>query len=276
MHISDNEKARLLSLREIQERELEMLKLFINICEQNGLRYYMAGGTLLGAVRHKGFIPWDDDIDVLMPRPDYMRLQKLAASRLLPPAYKFHSWELGNLNDPMCKIFDTNTFVDKKYHRDRYDKYLWIDIFPMDGLPEDEREVQMIYRKVLRARRLLKFMKAREGAGSSRFRALIKPLLKPFALLFFGKKRTVKYIERIAQKYSFEESRYVGGIVYGYGPQEKCDREAYVDGVEMIFEGCRVMAPGCFDYYLTSLFGDYMKLPSEDKRQVHFMDVYGW
>ena len=66
-----------LSLEEVHERELKMMKLFIKLCEQYNLRYYMAGGTLLGAVRHKGFIPWDDDIDLLMPRPDYDKLQEI-------------------------------------------------------------------------------------------------------------------------------------------------------------------------------------------------------
>lgn len=270
------EGAHLLSLKEIQARELEMLKLFIEICEKNGLRYYTAGGTLLGAVRHKGFIPWDDDIDLLMPRPDYERLQNIAKKQPLSPRYEFHSSALGNLNDPMCKIFDISTYVDKKYIRDRYDRYLWIDIFPMDGLPEDENEVAEIYKKVLRLRRLLKFVKSKEGAGASRLRAFVKPFLKPFALLVFGRKRIVRRIEKIARKYPFEESESVGGIVFGYGPQEKCGRESYVNGVEMEFEDCKVMAPGCFDYYLTSLFGDYMTPPPEDKRQVHFMKIYGW
>lgn len=270
------EGAHLLSLKEIQARELEMLKLFIGICEENGLRYYMAGGTLLGAVRHKGFIPWDDDIDLLMPRPDYEKLQAIAAKQPLAPRYRFHSSDLGNLHDPMCKIFDTSTYVDKKYIRDKYDRYLWIDIFPMDGLPEDENEVEEIYRKVLRAHRILRFVKSKEGAGASRLRALVKPVIKPFAMLIFGRKRIVRYIEKIAKRYPFEESRSVGGIVFGYGPQEKCDRAAYVNGVEMRFEDCKVMAPGCFDYYLTSLFGDYMTPPPKDKRQVHFMKIYGW
>ncbi len=268
--------ARLLSLKEIQGRELEMLKLFVGLCEKNGLRYYMAGGTLLGAVRHGGFIPWDDDIDILMPRPDYTRLQELAAGQPFLPEYEFHSSDLGNLNDPMCKIFDMRTYVDKKYIRDKYDRHLWIDIFPMDGLPDDGKKIEDMYRRVLRLRRLLRFVKSKEGAGSSRLRAVVKPFIKPFALLIFGRKRIVRHIEKIAKVYPFEDSEYVGGIVFGYGPQEKCRRADYVDGRKIPFEGLDVMAPGCSDYYLTSLFGNYMELPPEDKRQVHFMKIYGW
>lgn len=265
-----------LSLEEVHERELKMMKLFIKLCEQYNLRYYMAGGTLLGAVRHKGFIPWDDDIDLLMPRPDYDKLQEIVRKQPLMPRYSFNSSDLGNLNDPMCKIFDLNTRVDKKYIDDPYDRYLWIDIFPMDGLPDDEDEVHSIYRKVLAARKRLRFVKSKTGTGANKVKALIKPVLKPFARAIWGRKRTVRYIERIAKKYPFESSANVAGIVFGYGPQESCPREEYVSGVPMDFEDCKAMAPGCYDYYLTSLFGDYMELPPEDKRQVHFMKIYGW
>jgi lipopolysaccharide cholinephosphotransferase len=263
-----------LSLKEIQARELKMLKYFKKICEKYHLRYYLAGGTLLGAVRHEGFIPWDDDIDILMPRPDYNKLQKIIKRQPLLPRYRFHSSDLGNLNDPFCKLFDLSTKVDKKWIADQYDCHLWIDIFPMDGVPEDDKEVEKIYKKVKRARRILRFMKAKDGMGKTKLRALVKPLLKPFALLVFGKKRTVHYIERIAKKYPFEECKSVAGVVFGYGPEEKMDRESYVEGIPMKFENCTVMAPGCYDAYLSGLFGDYMQLPPEDKRQVHFMKIY--
>ena len=89
------------SLEEVHERELKMMKLFIKLCEQYNLRYYMAGGTLLGAVRHKGFIPWDDDIDLLMPRPDYDKLQEIVRKQPLMPRNSFNSSDLGKLNDPI-------------------------------------------------------------------------------------------------------------------------------------------------------------------------------
>lgn len=276
MSIDHTRGEHLLSIEEIHERELTMMKIFINLCNENNLRYYMAGGTLLGAVRHKGFIPWDDDIDLLMPRPDYDRLQQIISSQPLMPRYSFNSSDLGNLNDPMCKIFDLDTRVDKKYIDDSYDRYLWIDIFPMDGLPDDDAEICRIYRKVLAARKRLRFVKAKNGTGANRLKAVVKPVLKPFAKLIWGKKRTVRYIERIAKKYLFEESDNVAGIVFGYGPQESCPRKEYVNGVLMDFGDCKAMAPGCYEHYLTSLFGDYMELPPEDKRQVHFMKIYGW
>lgn len=266
----------LLSLEEIHARELVLFKLFDGFCREYGLRYYMCGGTLLGAVRHGGFIPWDDDVDLLMPRPDYDKMQKLLPRQPFLPQYEFHSHEIGNLNENFTKLVDLNTEVDKQYTVDAYDRYLWIDIFPMDGLPGDGRETEKIYRKVKRARKVLKFLKAKPGTGRSRWKAMIKPVMKPVVELFWSKERLLAYIDRIARKYDFESSEYVGGIVYGYGPQEKMLREDYVRELPMQFEDLTSVAPGSYDAYLRALFGDYMQLPPEDSRQVHFMDIYGW
>lgn len=266
----------LLSLEEMHQRELVMMKLFHEFCQEHNLRYYMCGGTLLGAVRHQGFIPWDDDVDLLMPRPDYEKLQKLIASQPYLPRYEFHSYSLGNLWENFTKLVDLHTLVDKEFTFDQYDTHLWIDIFPMDGLPADEKETEIIYKKVRRARRILKFLKAKPGTGASKVKALVKPVLKPLVSLVWSKEKLVKLIDEIAKTYDFESSDYVGGIVYGYGPQEKMIRNDYVPPAYMQFEDMTAIAPGCYDAYLRALYDDYMELPPEDKRQVHFMKIYGW
>ncbi len=266
----------LLTLEEMHQRELVMMRLFHEFCQEHHLRYYMCGGTLLGAVRHQGFIPWDDDVDLLMPRPDYEKLQKLVVSQPYMPRYEFHSYSLGNLRENFTKLVDLHTLVDKDFTFDEYDQNLWIDIFPMDGLPEDDKEIEKIYKKVKRARRILKFLKAKPGTGSSRVKAVVKPLLKPIVGLVWSKDGLLRHIDQIAKNYDFESSEHVGGIVYGYGPQEKMVRRDYVKPIEMRFEDMTAIAPGCYDEYLRALFDDYMELPPEDKRQVHFMKIYGW
>ena len=145
-----------LDLKQIQQRELEIFKVFTGICEKYGIRYYLAGGTLLGAVRHQGFIPWDDDIDINMPREDYDRLLEHADEIGASGDYKLAAYELGNLNYPFAKIYDLHTSIKKLYDDDETEKNLWIDIFPMDGLPDDMNEVRRIFRKTLTARRILR------------------------------------------------------------------------------------------------------------------------
>ena len=141
----DGKEMRRLDLHEIQKRELEIFKVFTEICEKYGIRYYLAGGTLLGAVRHHGFIPWDDDIDVNMPREDYDKLLAHADEIAASGDYKLAAYELGNLNYPFAKIYDLHTSINKLYDDDETERNLWIDIFPMDGLPDDEREVRRIF-----------------------------------------------------------------------------------------------------------------------------------
>ena len=232
-----------LSLKDLQHLELEIFKYFISLCEKYKLRYFLAGGTLLGAIRHKGFIPWDDDIDVLMPRTDYDRLQNIG-KKLCDKRYKLASFELGNLNYPFAKIFDTHTQIKK------------------------------IFEKSLFMRDILKIQKSQDGSAKSTFKKIVKPVLKPILLKCIGIEKSVEKIDRFARNYSFDDYDYIGGIVWGYGKQEKMKKTEYLKTVQVDFEGLKVNAPGCWDKYLTNLYGDYMRLPPEEQRLTHDMEIW--
>ena len=262
-----------LDLQEIQQRELQIFKVFVEICEKYGIRYYLAGGTLLGAARHKGFIPWDDDIDVNMPREDYDKLLTHADEIGASGDYKLAAYELGNLNYPFAKIYDLHTSIRKLYDEDETEKNLWIDIFPMDGLPDDDKEVRRLFKRTLAARKILRVKQARSGEGKTAFRRTFKPLVKALVKPIDDAK-LLAYIDRTCRTYKVDDCPYMGGIANGDGPQERVPRKLYLKSVPMPFEDMQVSAPGCWEYYLKSLYGDFMQLPPEEKRVTHDMDVW--
>ncbi len=129
---------RKIEIDEMRQRLLSMAEYLQNICKENGLKMFLSGGTLLGAVRHKGFIPWDDDIDVHMPRPDYDRLIKIFKRKENIGKYKLLSHEL---NDKyvytFAKLVDDDTLLIEDDIYSGVDMGLYLDIFPIDGLGDD-------------------------------------------------------------------------------------------------------------------------------------------
>lgn len=264
---------RKMSLEEIHKYEIEMLKVFVSICEKYELRYYLAGGTLLGAIRHKGFIPWDDDIDILMPRSDYDKFLNYAEEIERSKKYRLAAYELGNLNYPFCKIFDIRTSIEKKYIVDSTEQNLWIDILPLDGLPKSSKITARLFRKSLIARRLLKIKKSIIGQGTTWIKKIMKPVVKVF-ISVIRVQDLVAYINRISRTYSIEDSEYVGGIAMGYGINEKMPKVEFLEPVKVEFESMFLNAPSCWDFYLKSLYGNYMELPPLEKQIAHPMNIW--
>lgn len=261
-----------LTLQEIQKIELDMLKEVVDFCRENNLRYSLAGGTLLGAIRHKGFIPWDDDIDINMPRPDYEKF--IISFKSKNKNYEIRSNRLNNLSAPFTKVVDTRTLIKDKYKNGDIDINLWIDIFPVDGLPENNKEIEKIYKKVNFLRTFLLLCDAKLGFGKNNFRKYAKYILKPIALIF-GKEYFCKKIEKIALEYSYEQSKFVGAITWGFhGIGEKMLKKEYEKPVELLFEGEKFNTFSCWNTTLINVYGDYMKLPSLENRQQHPIVAY--
>lgn len=257
---------RKLTKEEIKQKQLAILDTFVEICKTHGLQYYLCGGSLLGAVRHKGFIPWDDDIDVFMPRLDFERIQQLAIEK----PYEVHFYKNHKNNRPFLKIVDTSIEAAEKNNKSKED--LWVDVFAIDSLFENN-VLNNLHYKIVRFLRKGVYFGFRPRTGF--FGKITLPILKFFRIspadvnfLFSA------IIDRICKIRPYEKGRFVGGINWGYGPHERMEREDLESAVPVEFEGKMYNAPVGYEKYLHNLYGDYMQLPPEEKRVCHGLQAW--
>lgn len=255
----------LVDMRGLKNKELELLKIFIDTCEKLQLKYYMIGGTLLGAVRHKGFIPWDDDIDVAMPRKEYEEfLQK--AQELLPKNVFVQSYHSDpNVPFAFAKLRDSDTtFVETSIRKFNVNHGVYIDIFPIDFYPEEELEQKKFdYKKTKITRMISKVFTERNLSISQKVKLLIKKIV--WCGVSYKKK-----IRQLDQMYkSVSQSKLSANHSGAWGKREIMPFEWYGEGVDLEFEGILVKAPSKYHELLTNVYGDYMTPPPEDKRVAH-------
>lgn len=259
----------------VKQSVLKILLALQKICEVNNLTFYLSGGSLLGAIRHQGFIPWDDDVDVCMPRPDYDKLLQLSRVKdAFPENIKLCCYSEGNSQYPFIKLLDTSTVLEQSYIKEEDIGSLWIDVFPVDGLPSDFSEQRAIYVKAERIRKVLMLNFAKVGEGKTKLKKLLKPLAIPFAKLV-GVQRCNEKLDQLSRQYSFEQSKNVGVIMWGlYGTGETMNRNAFKQNVSVTFEAHEFKTMSCWDSYLHNIYGNYMELPPKEKRITHELDVW--
>ena len=246
---------------------LEILEYFVEVCERNGLVYFLSGGSALGAVRHKGMIPWDDDIDVYMPRDDYERLQGLPDT-VWGDNYRLASWKrTRRYRYDFLKLESLNTTLIEKIHPD-YAGGLFIDIFPIDNHPSDkeyikgmEKDLSGLYAKMLEC--VIKH--------DSDCNSLFELLALKVKRLFYNHKKTVGEIERIAMA-----SGGRGELTADFHNYFYCHggwpADCFGKGVKMEFEGKFYNIPENWDVFLKHQFGDYKTPPPVEKRKGHDFD----
>ena len=272
-----NIKGREMTLDEVKRVQMGILKAIHNFCKSKGLRYSLGGGTLLGAVRHQGYIPWDDDIDIMLPRPDYDKLLESFEDENYA-VQDYHSDKRFPLS--WARIYSKKTVLVSNYAIGG----VFVDVFPIDGLPTPDKideymKEQRRYKKKLRSTTrihsdALHKLKKQYSLHGNLFYYYLKYTV--WKIIYPKRDVNVKEMDTFFHSYPFETSEYAGALVGTYGMKEYMKAEVFKSYIELPFEGNLFMCIKDYDAYLTQHYGDYMQLPPEDKRKTHHQFKEYW
>lgn len=265
-------------IRKLQLIELDILKKVLAICEKHSLTYYALGGTLLGAVRHQGMIPWDDDIDIGMPRPDYERFLAIAATELDLP-YQLHT--LQQNRGEYCYYYARVENTDVKICRKATIKEVvipaWIDVFPLDGVPDNLIKRKKWFR---RCRLYKKLFKASQfsyfwAAPEIRKRIPVVKMIVRIVFSFFKMEKLIntewawKKLDSALKENNYDDCGELINFCGFWGIMELFPKRVYGKGRVYPFEGILLNGPENYDYVLSQMYGDYMTPPPESERDHH-------
>lgn len=267
-------------IEKIQAIELDILKQVLEILKKHDLTYYMLGGTLLGAVRHQGFIPWDDDIDIGLPRPDYERFLTCARRELSAP-YRLH--DIREKDSDYCYYYARVENTDFRLLRSaalkQSEVYVWIDIFPLDGVPSDEEERNRWLKSCRKKQLLFNYSQfSYYGAASERKtgKSGLKKFLRNAAFQLQLEKLIStewcwKRLDKALKKYDFDQCSKLINFCGHWGVKEMFDKSVYGAGRQYRFEDIMLNGPENYDFVLTQMYGDYMTPPPDADKDQHFV-----
>ncbi len=263
-------------LEELHQYDLEALKALVAFCKEHNLTYFAIGGTLLGAVRHKGFIPWDDDVDVAMPRKDYDKLIALAKEFPKPfivEEYRynkdFQSY-FAKLRNEDIQLLETVT-----EEGDKRPGYL-VDIMPLDGTPDNALLRNVYYARMMCLRFLCGAANVHTGILSSRpkWEQRVLKVCRTLRLYkIISKDRVYRRMDKVFHKQNAETAKNIGTIVGAYKSREIVPAEYFglkEEEVSLDFEDMRLRVPKQYEAYLTHMYGEYNNLPPENQRKAHY------
>ena len=262
-----------ISFEEGKKIELDILLAVADFCEKEHLQYFLAYGTLIGAVRHKGFIPWDDDIDIHMPRADYQYLIENYNKKNPESPYRVIAPTDAIARHPFVKVIDTRTIKLEKSIEYK-DGFLGvdIDIFPLDGQPEAEAEFKKWYKKLYRVYKHHLYCVL--DPKVTLIRRFVLPILK---FLTGGKDACLQRAEKLHKQYPYHRSAFVGTTECVYNSiRNRFEKNWFSSSIDIEFEGHLLKAPVGYDAILKKLHGDYMTPPPVEQQITHHSNKMYW
>jgi len=272
-----------LSFRQVQLGALEVLKQLTALCDTHGWKYFLTYGSMIGAVRHQAIIPWDDDIDIMMPRPDYEALRAYFTenAQALLPLKLFDNAAVPQYPHMIARISDQRYHLIFENEQD-YGIGLFVDIYPLDGVGSDTAAALRLIKKTKRTASLC-FLTGRKSFGKDNTHSKLKLLVKFPAYCWaklLGNRHYIRKLTRLSQTYSYEESRYIACVSWPAGARHGRERDIFEkslcnDLIQVPFEDTTIKIPAEYDMFLTKTYGDYMQCPPENQRTTnHTYDAY--
>ena len=265
-------------LSDLQRRLLPMLNWFHDFCVNNGLRYYMLGGTMLGAARHEGFIPWDDDVDVGMPRKDYIKFLQLTKGKVFGDyVVEGIDTEKSDFFYGYTKVYDTQTTLIENTGM-KIKRGIYLDVFPLDGLCNRENEISSQFRPIYLRYSFLIARTCAVRKERKRYKNAAVYIARLIPDRIINNKRLMISIDRMCQKHDFDECEIAVNFYGNWGIREAIHRCVFGEPKLYSFENLKIYGVSDYDRYLTCLYGDWRRLPPPEKQASHhdylFLDLH--
>lgn len=256
-----------LDMDSVKKIEIEMLSFIDQICRENNIKYFLDSGTLLGAIRHQGFIPWDDDVDIALFREDYDKLVSLLKNH---PKYRAITYDNSTYTFPFAKIIDTTTWVKIEKFNVYSDLGIYIDLFPIDNIPDSNLKRKIFFNKIWFGRKAINYVTVEDKSLLTKFYQ--KQLKKIFD--YIGYRNINNFIDSECRKYTTVKSNNITTILGSFKKEKILEKEWFSDMKYVKFENLKLPIPIGYDKYLKVLYGDYMKLPPVEEQCGHGMSAF--
>lgn len=261
-------------MKRIWAMELEMVKRFVEVCEEHHLQYWMMGGTLLGAVRHKGFIPWDNDIDLAMPRADYNRLLEIGPTAFQAPMFfQTPVTDESRFFNTYVKIRNGNgTAATREEFETGMNCGIFIDIFCLDEIPDSPQERKMYFDRLARFTKMRRFVMgiSPKGGMVNRVKYLVQKAI--YRVLYHSPDAAELYriYHKEAASYAGTGCRQLAHRDFGYVERYIWNKQDWDETVQLDFMDMKLNAPAGYDAILKHQYGDYWKIPEDKSTHDYF------